>query len=203
MMRTCYIVGAGEFFSDFSPNEGDLVIAADGGYKELTERGIRCDLLVGDMDSIDRVPCGVEEIRLPTHKDETDMYVSYMEGVRRGYTSFIIYGGVGGREDHTFANYSLLIGAKERGHNIKLVGEQFDIFAVRNERIEIESPPSRTLSLFAFGANAYGVSVSGAEYEVCGITLTPSFPLGVSNSTVGGTLSIDVLSGSVLVMLER
>ena len=41
-MKTCYIVGAGEFYGSFMPDDDDLVIAADGGYKALLEKGIQC-----------------------------------------------------------------------------------------------------------------------------------------------------------------
>ena len=44
---TCYIAGAGSWYGkDFSPQPDDLVIAADGGYLHLKERGIRVDLLI-------------------------------------------------------------------------------------------------------------------------------------------------------------
>ena len=50
---TCYIVGAGEFYDrSFTPGEGDLVIAADGGFGTLSDRGTAMDLVVGDFDSM-------------------------------------------------------------------------------------------------------------------------------------------------------
>ena len=65
-MKTCYIVGAGAFYGDFTPDETDLVIAADGGYSTLKSLEIRCDLLIGDMDSIASIPTDVEIIRMMT-----------------------------------------------------------------------------------------------------------------------------------------
>ena len=114
-MGVCYIVGAGDFHGSFTPAKDDLVIAADGGYLALMERGIRCDILLGDMDSLSELgvassDCKAPEIlKFPVEKDETDTHLAYLEGARRGYTEFYIYGGTGGREDHTFANYSLLL----------------------------------------------------------------------------------------------
>ena len=109
MSATCYIVGAGEFYGELNLSDGDIVIAADGGYDTLRELGVTPDLLVGDMDSVKAVPTDIEKLRVPVEKDETDTYLCYLEGVRRGYSNFVILGGVGGREDHTFANFSLLI----------------------------------------------------------------------------------------------
>lgn len=202
-MGICYIVGAGEFHSDFVPGDCDLVIAADGGYTHLLKRGIRCDLLVGDMDSIDSPPHGIDVLRLPCEKDETDTYVCYLEGVRRGYTDFVVFGGVGGRDDHTFANYSLLIGAIYENHRIKLVARDFDIFAVRNEKFGLNCRIGATLSIFAYPTEARGVSIKGAKYELDGATLSPLFALGVSNEAICTSPTVEVTDGTLLIMLER
>lgn len=45
-MPTCYIVGAGDFTPrGFAPVPGDLVLAADGGYRALYSLGYTPDLL--------------------------------------------------------------------------------------------------------------------------------------------------------------
>ena len=108
-MKTCYIVGAGDFFGKIEPRDDDLVIAADGGYDTLVRLGVRCDLLIGDMDSLKAEESATRRIVFPVEKDETDMFLAYMTGVKNGFSDFRIYGGVGGRIDHTFANFSLLI----------------------------------------------------------------------------------------------
>ena len=55
-MKICYIVGAGDFFGDFTPSSDELVIAADGGYDTLVEMEKTCSLFVGDMDSLKEYP---------------------------------------------------------------------------------------------------------------------------------------------------
>lgn len=201
-MKTCYIVGAGNFRTAFTPDNNDLVIAADGGYDHLREHGIRCDVLVGDLDSIQDVPNGVETVKFPVKKDETDMHLSYLEGARRGYADFCILGGTGGREDHTFANYSLLLYITERGHTAKLLSDTGDVQVVKNGKITLTGEPMKHLSLFPFGAPAHGVSIKGAEYECEGITLEPSFPLAVSNRFIGCAVTVSVSDGALLVMRE-
>ncbi len=202
-MGICYIVGAGEFYGSLVPTAQDFVIAADGGYTALVERGIRCDLLIGDMDSLSARPSGVELITHPVEKDETDTYLAYLEGVKRGYTHFEVYGGVGGREDHTFANYCLLIYGVEHGHRISLVSERYNIFAIKNEKISLSGDKKKTISLFAFGGEARGVSIRGLKYEASDITLSASFPLGVSNSFTDTNAEIEVADGTLLIMAEK
>ncbi len=201
-MKTCYIVGAGEFYGGIRPDKSDLVIAADGGYDTLMQRGYECQIFVGDMDSLNEKPRDVEILRFPVEKDETDMVLSYYEGKKRGYTDFKLYGGVGGRIDHTFANISLLIHGKKAGDNLTLVADGYEIFAIKNEKITLQGMCGKTFSVFAFGENAKGVSIRGAKYETNGTTLTPDFPLGVSNSFTDKECEIEVKEGILLVMRE-
>ena len=140
-MKKCYLVGAGDFNTNLSPDADDIVIAADGGFDHLRRMGIRCDVLVGDLDSITDVPDTVETVRFPVQKDETDMHLSYLEGVKRGYRDFYILGGTGGREDHTFANYSLLLYITEAGHTAKLLSDPGEVQVLKN--IHPRSTPSR------------------------------------------------------------
>ena len=203
MKGICYIVGAGEFYGSFEKRDGDLIIAADGGYDTLKSLGITPDLLLGDMDSIVDEKSEVDSIRFPVRKDETDSFLAYREGVKRGYKKFMLYGCVGGRDDHTFANYSLLIYGKEHGHSIKLVGKGCDAFAIKNEKISLYGVPEKHVSAFAFGAESKGVSIHGLEYSAKDITLSPSFPLAVSNRFTEEEAFIEVKSGTLIIMIEK
>lgn len=203
-MGICYIVGASEIYGSFSPCEGDLVIAADGGLDRLREFGITPNLIIGDLDSISGdLPEGIELLRHPIEKDETDSYLAYLEGVRRGYKSFVLYGCTGGREDHTFANYSLLLHAKINGNDMLLVSDCAEWRVIKNERITLRGRQGATVSIFAFGSECKGVSIDGLYYTAKDITLTEDFPLGVSNSFTDKEASVEVLSGTLLIMTER
>lgn len=199
-MSICYIVGAGEFYGSFFPSDDDLVIAADGGYEALKNLNIRCDVLIGDMDSIKNVPDGVEILRHKVEKDETDMHLAYLAGRRRGYSEFALYGGVGGRPDHTFANYCLLSYIKNDGGNATLVGDGYIAYVIKNEVARVTGKAGDGISVFAFGGNAVGVSVKGLYYELDSGTLTPSFPLGVSNHFTEKDGEIGVTNGTLLVI---
>ena len=99
----CYIIGAGECSRLLLQlKDEDFVIAVDGGYEYVKEN--RIDLVVGDFDSLGYVPKHSKVISLPPEKDDTDMLVAIKEGLKAGYRTFRIYGGCGGRIDHTIAN---------------------------------------------------------------------------------------------------
>ena len=199
-MGICYIVGAGDCRESFLPKEGDLVIAADGGYDHLISHGVGCDLLIGDLDSIKSEHGDVEILRFPVRKDETDSYLAYREGVARGYEHFELYGCTGGRDDHTFANYSMLLYAAKRGHSVRLYFKDMVAEVIYEGSKTFTGPKGATLSVFAIGGDALGVTIKNAEYEVDEVTLTPDFPLGVSNAFVDSPAHISVKQGALLVL---
>ena len=201
-MSTCYIVGAGDFYGNFTPEKDDLVIAADGGFNALLKRGIRCDLLIGDMDSLKIIPTDVQLLKYKVEKDETDMHLAYLEGKRRGYKNFALYGGVGGRQDHTFANYCLLSYIRSDGNDAVLYGDGYKAYTVKNEVTRVQGCTGKTLSVFAFGGAAVGVSLKGLYYPLSDGTLTPDFPLGVSNKFAEDFAQIGVTDGTLLVIQE-
>ena len=202
-MLFCAIVGAGDFYPEhFDKSKYGFIIAADGGVKSLEKIGITPDLIVGDLDSSDRLPAGVPLVKFKVEKDETDMHLALLEGAKRGYRGFVLFGGVGGRIDHTFANYCLLKYAKEQGYTAYLIDKDYYSFVIKNEERELLGRRGAAFSVFAFGTEAGGVSVRGGKYAAEDVTLSPDFPLGVSNSFTGGPVSISVTDGSLLVMAE-
>ena len=179
-MGICYLVGAGDFYGQITKESDDFIIAADGGYDSLTRHGYAPDMLVGDFDSIiQKIPEGIQLVRRPKEKDETDMFLAYIEGAKKGYTDFVMLGATGGRLDHTYANISLLLYAKEHGHNVTIMDEKNIILCLKNESVTLSGNTGAAFSVFAIGGVANGVSIKGAKYEAEGIELSPAFPLGV------------------------
>ena len=202
-MGVCYLVGAGDFYGQISDGKDDMIIAADGGYDNLVRHGYTPDIIIGDLDSIEsEIPEGTRIISYPKEKDETDMFLSYKAGVTLGYTEFVMLGATGGRLDHTYANISLLLYAKERGHNITVIYEGGIILCLKDESVTLSGSEGATLSVFAIDGAAEGVSILGAKYEVENVSLTPDFPLGVSNEFLDRDVRISVTDGTLIVMAE-
>ncbi len=205
-MRVCYIVGAGDFTPrGFSPSKGDLVIAADGGYRTLLRHGLRPDLLLGDFDSLGDVPLP-EDIpieRFPVRKDDTDSGIALVHGWAQGFRSFAIYGGSGGRTDHLLANLQSMCHYSRLGGQVRLAALDFDAYAVSNGTLILPKRPEGTLvSVFCNGDRAEGVTLRGLTYPLTDHTLTCDVPLGVSNQVASGAANAEVTvrKGTLLVM---
>ena len=203
MKKKCLIVGAGEVYdSAIRYSDFPIIIAADGGYLPLKARGIEPALLVGDLDSLEFSPSDIELLSYKAEKDETDTELAYIEGVKRGGGEFHIIGGVGGRSDHTFANYCLLNRIKCDGYNAFLYGSDDISFIAKKEKITLSGECGKRFSLFAFGGDAR-VTVLGAKYTAEDITLHPYDTVGVSNELKDTDAEITVMGGSLLVIIEN
>ena len=198
--RVCHLVGAGDFSGLYEEiRSGDIVIAVDGGYRVLTELGISPDFVVGDFDSLGVVPVGENVTVLPSEKDVTDMFTAVNLGIEKGCDLFHIYGGTGGRLDHTLANFQLLRFFAEKGVQLFFYGEGFALTAVRNGSTSLSGKKGSYVSVFSLSDVSEGVCLSGLKYELENYTLTSSFPLGVSNEFTDRTAEISVRNGVLAV----
>lgn len=203
-MGICYIIGAGECKSlDFIKKENDLVICADGGLRYAEDFGIAPDITVGDFDSYGSHPVSVNVIKLPAEKDVTDTHYAVNTAFEKGYTSFRFYGMLGGRIDHTLANIQLLKLIKDKGGDGVLIGDDYDVFLVKNEKTVIKGKKGNYVSVFSYSEKSRGVTIKGLKYEVEDITLTDSNPLGVSNEFKEESAAVEVEDGVLLIALQK
>ncbi len=196
-MKLCCIVGAGP--SELYTVNDAFIIAADAGIEKLNKAGIAPDLIIGDFDSLGTRPSGGNVRVFPVEKDDTDTMLALKEAILLGYDTVIISGGLGGELDHTIANLQSLLYASERGITVFLT-DGITTATVISDSIALGKDKSGRCSVFAFGGEARGVSISGLKYEAENVTLSPSFPLGVSNSFIGEEASISVESGRLLII---
>ncbi|MFQ9516108.1 MAG: thiamine diphosphokinase [Eubacterium sp.] len=204
MNKKCYIVGAGDNSgTNFTKGINEYVIAADGGLETLNQLAIVPDLIVGDFDSLGYVPKGNNVIRYKVEKDDTDMMLAVKKAMEMGFCTIEIFGGTGGRVDHTIANIQTMLYASQKGVAITMTAKAQTYYVITNERITLESRPSGNLSVFAIGGDAWNVNVKGAKYVAAGLNLTPDNPTAVSNSYIGSDVTISVERGSVLIISDR
>lgn len=184
----------------FNKTDCDLVIAADGGYDYLKKSVIEADILIGDFDSITAVPDGKEIIRHPVEKDDTDSFLAYKLGLEKGYRTFVVLGGIGGRLDHTIANIQMLCNMAKNHSRGFLVGDGTVISVIDNSAIRFTKDNNGNFGVFAHNTSANGVTIKGAKYNLQNSTITPEYPVGVSNEFIGTEASVSVTDGQLLLI---
>ena len=202
-MKTCIIFCAAEFDELLSPIEKeDYILAADGGLRHLQKLGMRPNGIIGDFDSLGFVPEDAEVF--PVEKDDTDAMLAARKGLELGFRNFLFYGSLDGpRLDHTLANFQTLLFLADRGARGYLVGRDYLVTVIREEKVTFSGDCTGILSLFCLGSDATGVSIRGAQYELEAGTLSASFPLGVSNHFVGTEVTVEVKNGNLLALWDR
>ena len=200
-MSICYIVGAGECKKlDFTKKDGDIVIAADGGYKYLQQAGIKPDIVIGDFDSLGKAPEGEKIIRLKPEKDVTDTYAAVSEGIKCGYSRFNIYGASGGRIEHTLANIQLIASLAEKNMQASIFDGSTVITAVTAKTLRFDSAYNGYISIFAHSDKCTGVCLRGLKYPLENAELNNLFPLGVSNEFLGVESEIVIGNGTAIIV---
>lgn len=199
-MKTCYIFAACEGEPlNFAPCKDDLIIAADAGFLKLEKYKVSPHIILGDFDSMTEIPTTGEIIKHPVKKDDTDTLLAVKVGLERGYTRFVIYGGTGGRLDHTLANLQTLSFIAEKDGNGFLCGNDFTATALKNGQICFSEKAKGNISVFS-ATNSCEISIEGLLYPLKNATITHDFPLGVSNEFIGEKSKITVLGGTALIL---
>ena len=194
---------AAEFDALAAPIEdGDFLMAADGGLRHLQKLNLKPDGILGDFDSLGYIPEG--GLVFPVEKDDTDAMLAARKGLELGYQEFIFYGSLDGpRLEHTIANFQTLQFLADHGATGYLVGNSCIVTVLRNEKICFPKGATGIISIFCLGPDARGVTERGLHYSLEDGTLTSGFPLGVSNHFTGAEAEISVKKGSLLAMWDR
>ena len=180
----------------------DYIIAADGGQNRAREFGLQPDCVIGDFDSTtldEDFDCIY--ITYPAEKDLTDTEAALTHALEKGFRNVILLGGMGGRLDHTMGNIGLL----DKYHS------SFDHmeFIDGKNKMELLKDSDRTLKrdarykyfgLVSLNAEASGIDIRGAKYELTGASLERASTLGVSNEFSEDTVEICVQEGTLLIV---
>jgi thiamine pyrophosphokinase len=190
--------------------ENDLLIAADGGLNHCLRWGITPHVLVGDLDSVDPSDVsalekkGVEVIRFPENKDETDLQLALQLALDRNIHEIVVLGALGARWDMTLSNVLILASPMLKNSAVTLLAEDQEIFCIHGgQEVEISGSAGDIISLLPLVQDAAGVTLSGFEYPLMEETLSVGSTRGVSNMLQGGSARVRIRKGDLLLVLTR
>jgi thiamine pyrophosphokinase len=203
-LGVCHIVGAApgslEGLLPGSLPQGDLLLAADAGWRAIEGLGLKPDCVIGDFDS-SPPPEQYKTLRLNPVKDVTDTFAALEYAKGLGYRCFRLYG-VLGSLGHSAANLQLLAALARDGFEAVLAAKGTRVRALHNGGMALRARDGRRVSVLAFGGRASGVCLGGMRYPLSDAELDCFFPLGVSNEISGEEGSVSVKQGTLLIIQE-
>lgn len=186
----------------------DYVIAADGGARYCNLLGLTPQLVIGDFDTLTQKELariaaqGIETERFPANKDYADTHLALLRAIEKGYADIIIVAALGGRFDHTLANVMLLALPEAEKINLRILGDQQEIFLVRKEKVW-SGRLGTLVSLLPLSEKVTGIKTEGLVYKVPHGTFVMGVPNGISNVMTGSEARVQIESGLLLVVIDR
>jgi thiamine pyrophosphokinase len=180
------------------------IIAVDGGAAHCLRLGLRPELVVGDLDSLQPglqaslAEAGSAFERHPAEKDETDLELALLRAVSLGADRIILAGALGGRLDMSLANLLLPALPEFEGIRIELWEPRSTAWLLRPPGEEVEGAPGDTLSLVPLAGNAEGLVTEGLAYPLRDETLVFGRTRGLSNVFTGVRARVGLRAGKLL-----
>ena len=184
----------------------DYLVCADGGVYHCLAIGLRPDIVVGDMDSVDAetlralADAGVELERHPRHKDQTDLELAIECALRAGAQSVLLLGALGGRLDQTLANV-LILAQREWPVPVYVAeGNQLASVLCGGETLTLSGEAGDVVSLIPLSEEVTGITYAGLEYDLTDATLRLGSTRGVSNEVRESPATVSIGSGLALIV---
>ncbi len=209
-MCRCVVIGAAEIKNYARAKEylakDDFFIFCDGGLVHVENLGAKPDLIIGDFDSYPKEKAlaenreNAEIIVLPREKDDTDTVFAVKEGLKRGFSEFLLLGAIGQRLDHSLANVSILLMLDGVGKSASILDDYSQMCIAGKETVYIDEKFSY-FSLLNISGKAEGITIRNAKYPLENARIQCEYQYGVSNeATEGGRAEVSVARGKLLLI---
>ena len=186
----------------------DVILCADGGTRHALALSLSPNFIIGDLDSLDAADrhkaeaAGAAILLHPRDKDETDLELALSEALKQKNARILIIGALGNRLDHTLGNIAMLSDPALAGLDVRLDDGLEEVLVCRG-RAHIEGDAGDLVSLLPWGGPVDGIRTSGLKWPLNGESLLPEKTRGVSNEMLGGSVTIDINSGLLLIIHRR
>ena len=186
----------------------DFILCADGGTHHALGLNLTPNLVIGDMDSIQKdqwqelQKAGVAVEIFPRDKNETDLELAIDRALGFAPQEIMIVAALGGRLDQTFGNIALLTAPRLSAVDIRLDDGVEEIFFCRDQA-EIHGGGGDIVSLIPWGSPVHDVQTQGLKWPLVRETLFPEKTRGISNEMLGEKATVQISPGILLVIHRR
>jgi len=182
--------------------DGARVIGADSGMSHAKPLKLVPELWVGDFDSTSKELAAqwpnVPRQQHPADKDASDGELAISEAFRRGATSLVLVGGLGGQLDHVLAHAGFLIALAQRGMEAFMTSGLEEARGLVDEMKFTDLKSGTRLSVMPF-TDLIGLDITGVKWPLKNKTVKLGTAYTLAN-VVEGMVDITLRAGSALVL---
>ena len=181
------------------------VVALDGAYHHLQQRGVEPDWVLGDFDSINANSLATLRNEKPNSvverpdQSETDASKALAFVIEQGADEVVLMGGWGDRVDHSWHNLQLLGRFYHSQRRIALLTPSEKMVYCQSATLRIEASAGSRIAVLGMGSEALASS-EGLLYDMQQWTLGFKGKDSIANALVNEVASIHITGGALVVM---
>jgi thiamine pyrophosphokinase len=179
----------------------DWFICADGGANAASRFGCAPDLIIGDLDSIEKETLALfSKVDIKKLKDQnsTDLEKALTAALRKKCKEIVVLGATGGRLDHAIGNLGALVRFSRKAH-ITYIDDMGELFAANYSK-EFNLPIGTTISLLPL-SRCSGIVTKGLKWNLKNESLELGVRESTSNVIVSVPANIKVRKGSLIIFV--
>ena len=203
-----------DFLKKTEEKQGKMpyLIAADKGLEFFLHTGICPDMAVGDFDSLSdegeeflKSLENTEICRLRPEKDDSDTQSAVCRAAERGGKNIVLFGCLGTRLDHIFANMGLLVWGQQRGIRVFIYDRYNYITMIESGTVlKRKEQFGKYVSFFSLGGDVSGLTLKGFKYPLnCHYLKVSDCGLTVSNEISEEEAEVTFDSGNLVMIMSR
>lgn len=203
-----------DFLKKTEEKQGKMpyLIAADKGLEFFLHTGICPDMAVGDFDSLSdegeefiKSLENTEICRLRPEKDDSDTQSAVCRAAERGGKNIVLFGCLGTRLDHIFANMGLLVWGQQRGIRVSIYDRYNYITMIESGTVlKRKEQFGKYVSFFSMGGDVSGLTLKGFKYPLnCHYLTVSDCGLTVSNEISEEEAEVTFDSGNLVMIMSR
>lgn len=176
----------------------DLVIAVDRGYNNAQKLGIAPDIVIGDLDSIDRLELDKfkgEIIRYNPEKDETDLMLTCE--YEKNAKSIDILCATGGRLDHFMGNLAVLENLHNKDIYVRIIDEK-NIITVLQGKQQYHNL-GKYVSVIPI-TDEIELTCTNLKYQANKLTVKREKLISISNEAISHEFEIEISKGKAYII---
>ncbi len=183
----------------------NYIIAADGGANYLKKAGIHPDIIIGDLDSIEKETFNFFKnnnllIKKVKDQNKTDFEKCLIHCLKSNKKVIMVFGATSMRPDHTLNNFSILKRYYKK-LDIKIITDEFEIFFI-DKITTFKYKPDEIISLLAL-PKAKNIYTKGLQYCLNNQKLEFGVREGTLNKSISDKVSIRFKSGNILLFRKH